>query len=73
MGRPIGTGVGANPESTAFEAPLSASELLGVPGVDSGTTSQLYTAMLEDACPLVVATSLTGMTLAEVRSEYLQV
>lgn len=65
-GKPIGTGMDANPERSAFAAPISAPELAGVPGVDSGTMARISTAMLEDACPLVVATATTPMTLAEV-------
>ena len=65
--RPIGTGEGGNPAPSEFEAPLSASELAGVPGVDSGTTAAISTAMLKDACPLVVAQ--TGISMSRVRRE----
>ena len=63
--RPIGTGEGGNPDPSEFEAPLPASELAGIPGVDSSDIAEISHAMLQDACPYVVVR--TGITLDHVR------
>lgn len=71
VGAPVGTNTAdpldvANPPPSEFEVHLTSSELDGVPGVSSGTTADIYTAMLQDACPML--TSLGTLTLAECRS-----